>query len=70
MTDWKDFALNLGALSLVGFVVAFGVRGGWKIAQEVMGAENVKEGCKICQVCLRLHCYFTSFSTIDFYFSN
>jgi hypothetical protein len=33
----------LGALSLVGFVVAFGVRGGWKIAQEVMGAENVKE---------------------------
>jgi hypothetical protein len=43
MTDWKDFAFNLGALSLVGFVVAFGVRGGWKIAQEVMGAENVKE---------------------------
>ena len=44
MTGFRDMILNLGALTLVGFVVAFGARGGYKIAQEVWGAETeVKE---------------------------
>ena len=40
---WKDVVLNVGAMALVGFVVAFGARAGYKLSQEILGAENIKE---------------------------
>ena len=43
MTEWKDTVFNLGALALVGFVVAFAARAGYKLSQEILGAEDIKE---------------------------